>query len=224
MPEFRFDPEAYTPSGIRFGLITEREARKEYSRLRAVAVKRLARLKGTEGEQYSAFRRYGKEGFAKLDQITSEGSLARELTAVYDFLNLRTSSISAIRSARREALETLQDRGFAFVNKSNIREFGEFMESARQQQLVIKNAGGSDPIAKFYETVKRLALDPKEVERNFAEYLRRKDELKAMPTPISKNKRKNTKELRDALGIKRTGQEFRDARRRAAEKAKKKRR
>lgn len=223
MPEFRFDPEAYTPSGIRFGLITEREARKEYSRLRSVAVKRLARLKGTEGEQYSAFRRYGKDGFAKLDQITSKGILARELSAVYDFLNLRTSSIGYIRAARREALETLQERGFTFLNKSNILEFGEFMESARQQKISNRNAGGSYEIVELFQTVKRLALDPKEVERNFAAYMRKKDELAAMPTPNSKNKAVNTKAARDALGIKRTGQEFADSRKRSAKKAKKRR-
>lgn len=223
MPDFRFEPEAYTPSGIRFGLITAKEARKEYSRLRAVAVKRLVRLRGTEGEQYSAFRRYGKDGFAKLDQITSEGGLARELTAVYDFLNLRTSSIGAIRSARRQSLDTLRERGFTFLNKSNIREFGEFMESARQQKIINRNAGGSDEIVELFQTVKRLSLDPQEVERNFAAYMRKKDELAAMPTPKSKNKSTNTKAARDALGIKRTGQEFADARRKAAKKARKRR-
>lgn len=223
MPEFRFEPEAYTPSGIRFGLITAQEARKEYSRLRAVAVKRLQRLKGTEGEQYSAYRRYGKEGFAKLDQITSEGSLARELTAVYDFLNLRTSSIGAIRSARRQSLDTLRERGFTFLNKGNIREFGEFMESARQQKIINRNAGGSDEIVELFQTVKRLALDPKEVERNFAAYMRKRGELEALPTPKSKNKATNTKAAREALGIKRTGQEFADARRKSAKKAKKRR-
>ena len=180
---YKYPPEVYIPAAVRFNYLTIQEARAEYSRLRSAAVKRLQRLSGTEGERYSAFRMYGKEGFRSLPKNASAAEVGRALADVYHFLEMKTSSIGAIRASQREAVKTLQERGYEFINKVNIREFGEFMEAARLQKVASNNRGGSPVIVELYETVKRLQIPPEQVQRNFALWLSRRKELEAMPTP-----------------------------------------
>ena len=180
---YKYDPEVYIPAAIRYGYITLPEARAEYSRLRSAAVKRLQRLSGTEGERYSAFRMYGKEGFPSLPKNATASEVGHALADVYHFLQMKTSSIGAIRASQREAIKTLQSRGYDFINKGNIREFGEFMEAARQQKVASNNRGGSPVIVELYETVKRLQIPPEQVQRRFALWLSKRKELEAMPAP-----------------------------------------
>lgn len=180
---YRYDPEVYIPAAVRYGYITLPEARAEYSRLRSVAVKRLQRLSHTEGRQYTAYRMYGKEGFSPLPKDATPAEVGRALADVYHFLEMKTSSINSIREFQRQALRTLNDRGYTFLNKSNIREFGEFMEAARQQKVVSSNRGGSPVIVELYETVKRLDLPPEQIQRRFSEWLRKKKQLEELPTP-----------------------------------------
>ena len=180
---FKYDPEVYIPAAIRYNYLSIQEARAEYSRLRSAAVKRLHRLSGTEGERYTAFRMYGKEGFPSLPKDATASEVGRALADVYHFLNMKTSSIGAIRASQREAVKTLQDRGYSFINKGNIREFGEFMEAARQQKVASDNRGGSPVIVELYETAKRLQIPPEQIQRRFSLWLSKRKELEAMPTP-----------------------------------------
>lgn len=181
--KYKYDPEVYIPAAVRYGYLELSEARAEYSRLRSAAVKRLQRLSGTEGERYTAFRMYGKEGFPSLPKNASASEVGRALADVYHFLQMKTSSIGAIRASQREAIKTLQSRGYDFINKGNIREFGEFMEAARQQKVSSDNRGGSPVIVELYETVKRLQIPPEQVQRRFSYWLSKRKELEAMPTP-----------------------------------------
>lgn len=181
--KYKYDPEVYIPAAVRYGYLELSEARAEYSRLRSAAVKRLQRLSGTEGERYSAFRMYGKEGFTPLPKNASASEVGRALADVYHFLEMKTSSISSIRASQRNAIKTLNEHGYDFINKGNIREFGEFMEAARQQKVDSNNRGGSPVIVELYETVKRLQIPPEQVQRRFSYWLSKRKELEAMPTP-----------------------------------------
>lgn len=180
---YKYSPEVYIPAAVRFNYLTIREARAEYSRLRSAAVKRLQRLSQSEGRQYTAYRMYGKEGFAPLPKDATPAEVGRALADVYNFLEMKTSSLKEIRASQKKALETLNQRGYTFLNKSNIREFGEFMEAARLQKVASNNRGGSPVIVELYETVKRLQIPPEQVQRNFALWLSKRKELEAMPTP-----------------------------------------
>lgn len=181
--KYKYDPEVYIPAAVRYGYITLPEARAEYSRLRSAAVKRLERLSRTEGARYSAYQMYGKDGFSPLPKNATPAEVGRALADVYHFLEMKTSSISQIRESQRQALKTLQERGYSFVNKSNIKEFGEFMEAARQQKVISSNRGGSPTIVELYETVKRLNFPPEQIQVRFAEWLRKKKQLEGLPTP-----------------------------------------
>lgn len=213
---YKYDPEVYIPSAVRYGYLTIQEARAEYSRLRSAAVKRLQRLSGTEGENYSAFRMYGKEGFPSLPKNASASEVGHALADVYHFLEMKTSSIGSIRASQRNAIKTLNERGYGFINKGNIREFGEFMEAARQQKVASNNRGGSPVIVELYETVKRLQIPPEQVQRRFALWLSKRKELEAMPTP--KPGEKNTTDSIQARIL------IRDIREKGRKPTKKKRR
>lgn len=203
--DYRFPPEVYIPAAVRYGYLDIAEARAEYSRLRSAAVKRLERLSRTEGARYSAFQMYGKEGFAPLPKNATPAEVGRALADVHHFLEMKTSSISQIRESQRQALRTLQERGYSFVTKSNIKEFGEFMESARQAKVVSSNRGGSPIIVELYETVKRLQIPPEEVQRNFAAWLAKRGELEKLPTPQPGERAMTPAQIRRKLGIKKKG-------------------
>ena len=200
--DYRYPSEVYIPAAVRYGYIELSEARAEYSRLRSAAVKRLQRLSSTEGARYSAYQMYGKEGFAPLPKNATPAEVGRALADVHHFLEMKTSSISQIRESQRQALKTLQERGYTFVNKSNIREFGEFMEAARQSKVVSANRGGSPIIVELYETVKRLQIPPEEVQRNFAAWLAKRGELDKLPAPQPGEKAMTPAQIRRKLGIK----------------------
>lgn len=214
--KYKYDPEVYIPAAVRYGYLELSEARAEYSRLRSAAVKRLQRISGTEGERYSAYRMYGKEGFPSLPKNASASEVGRALADVYHFLEMKTSSIGSIRASQRNAIKTLNERGYGFINKGNIREFGEFMEAARQQKVASDNRGGSPVIVELYETVKRLQIPPEQVQRNFARWLSKRKELEAMPTP--KPGEKNTTDSIQARLL------IRDIREKGIKPTKKKRR
>lgn len=190
MPRYRYEPEVYTPAAIRYGYLKPAEARAEYARLRAVAQKRLQRLSASEqGRKGHAYQLYGKEGFAPLPRDASPTMIGRELAAVYHFLELKTSSLAAMKETSRKTLETLKAHGFTKVNAGNLREFGDFMEAARQKGIARQNRGGSYPVAELYETVKRLNIPAEQVEANFTEYLRKRRQLEALPTINPKTKK-----------------------------------
>lgn len=214
--KYKYDPEVYIPAAVRYGYLELSEARAEYSRLRSAAVKRLQRLSGTEGERYSAFRMYGKEGFPSLPKNASASEVGRALADVYHFLEMKTSSIGSIRASQRNAIKTLNERGYGFINKGNIREFGEFMEAARQQKVVSDNRGGSPTIVELYETVKRLQMPPEQVQRHFAYWLSKRKELETIPAP--KPGEKNTTDSIQARLL------IRDIREKGSKPTKKKRR
>lgn len=214
--KYKYDPEVYIPAAVRYNYFTIQEARAEYSRLRSAAVKRLQRLSRTEGRMYSAYRMYGKEGFAPLPKDATPAEVGRALADVYHFLEMKTSSIGSIRASQRNAIKTLNERGYDFINKGNIREFGEFMETARQQKVVSNNRGGSPTIVELYETVKRLQMPPEQVQRRFAYWLSKRKELETIPTP--KPGEKNTTDSIQARLL------IRDIREKGRKPTKKKRR
>ena len=95
---------AYQPGNVRQSFPTEREARKEYSRLRSIAQKRLERLeRATKNEEGYISREAGKVlestgSFDKLKDIEGE-QIYTQLERVAQFLHSRRSSMSTLREA-----------------------------------------------------------------------------------------------------------------------------
>lgn len=111
--------------------IDERALRKEYTRLRKIANKRLNRLQASEYKESDLAREYAG-GFALLADVKD---LPRELTALARFVASERSSVTGLKRIDKQTIETLHQHGYTFVNTKNVGQFGAFMEEMRQAGL-----------------------------------------------------------------------------------------
>ena len=108
--------------------IDERALRKEYTRLRKIAIKRLARLQASEYKESDIAKEYAG-GFALLADVED---LPRELTRLARFVASERSSITGLKRIDKQTISTLHQHGYTFVNSGNVGQFGAFMEEMRQ--------------------------------------------------------------------------------------------
>lgn len=111
--------------------IDERALRKEYTRLRKIANKRLNRIQASEYKETDLAKEYAG-GFALLADVED---LPRELTVLARFVASEKSSITGLKRIDKRTVSTLQEHGYTFVNAKNVRQFGAFMEEMRQAGL-----------------------------------------------------------------------------------------
>lgn len=111
--------------------IDERELRKEYTRLRKIANKRLKRLQASEYKETDLVKEYAG-GFALLADVED---LPRELTKLARFVAREMSSVTGLKRIDNQTISTLHQHGYTFVNTKNVRQFGAFMEEMRQAGL-----------------------------------------------------------------------------------------
>lgn len=177
--KYNLPSTAYTPGGLTM-LHPDQvaTARREYQRLRRVAEKRLARLGDSEFADSEVYRRnVGK--FTPLSQVSSNRELGALLNQVRNFLDARRSSVTGQRAIIKEQIETLHEHGYTFVNKSNLKAFGQFMEAARAA------AGGtlyaSDRVAEIYDAAERKSIPPEQLMENFEFWRKHVETLNAAP-------------------------------------------
>lgn len=110
--------------------MTEKEMRKEYSRLRKVANGRLRTLKNSVwGERSNNWRDYAGE--FPSGRGRSRAEIAHRLSTAYYFLSLKTGTVTGLREIRDKFLETMHDTGYTWVNKDNYYDFIEFMDTVK---------------------------------------------------------------------------------------------
>lgn len=165
--KYNLPPEAYFPGGITIlKAAGEAEARKEYQRLRRIAQKRLARFVGTQYEDTDIYKnRAIKKPFKPSSELESVRDLQAALSDVRGFLNSKRSTISGMKRIDRETIATLHKNGYTFVNMTNIKQFGDFMEAARLQAG--KKMQGSDRVAEMYDVAIRKKIPPEELLKDF---------------------------------------------------------
>ncbi len=173
---FKLAESAYQPGGLTIvKSATEREARREYQRLRRAALKRIARLEESEYKS-DYIVKHGKDRFSPSSQIVSLSALSRSLSDVRHFLESPQSSITGRRETEARTIKTLRVHGYDFVTKDNFKQFGEFMDAARMK------AGGkllsSDRVADLYEQSERKAIPADELLRDFEYWVKNLGELK----------------------------------------------
>lgn len=134
---------------------TESELRKEYSRLRAIANKRITRLGKAGFEESSILERFG-QGFSTTSSIV-KGDVATLKKALYEvawFTTDKRSTVSGERKAMQKELKTLHNNGYDFVNEANYYKFKRFMQNMRDNGLI--DAYGSDRIAEIFPAVETI--------------------------------------------------------------------
>lgn len=186
----------YTVSSMELAdVLTNKEMRAEYSRLRSIAQKRIANLRRV-GYTDDNFYRYNVDRYVPLADIKNEKQLMQKLSDIANFLSSTKSSVRARRAKEREVIETLQEHGLTFINKNNINEFAEFMEAFRQQKL--DSFYSSDQAADLYGLALEKRIDLRALKQNFEEFI---DEQKKISNIVRKQNSKpmTASELRRRL-------------------------
>lgn len=170
---FKFNRFSYTPEGAK--QLTDKNLREEYSRLRSIAVKRLQRLGNSEWNDTDLYLR-SKNKFKKLKEIKTNRELRFLLSDLHNFLESPRSSVTGLDKIRKQSLDTLHRHGYDFVTKKNFRDFGRFMEWAREHAQAYMY--DSQRVANAYDelAVKRN-LSQREIETAFRAWSRRERKL-----------------------------------------------
>ena len=121
--------DVYYP--YRLKQMDEGALRKEYTRLRKIANKRLNRLQASTYKETDLAKEYAG-GFALLADVKD---LPRELTQLARFVASERSSVTGLKRIDKQTVETLHQHGYTFVNAKNVGQFGAFMEEMRQAGL-----------------------------------------------------------------------------------------
>lgn len=159
---------------------SEKEAREEYSRLRAIANKRIERL-----------NRGGFENnFRKFPTLKELGDLtARDLNSLKSFVaNPWTRSGVRREYYKKEDKKTsdaLKAAGYD-IPPDQIREFTKFMENWRRTEMAKgKRFRASDQTAQVFENAVKLGVPIKDVLKHAKAFLNHADELARMEIPKS---------------------------------------
>lgn len=176
-----YDFSWYTPSEIKAKLETggdlAKQVRKEYTRLRDISQKRLKRLAAAGYTDTEVYQRNYKH-YPKLKDIKSKSELAQRLSDLSRFVGSSQSTVKGIKERNKQTLETLKEHGYSFVNESNLRDFGDFMEQYRDQLLDMDYDSGD--AAELYRIVEKHGLDPDKVAADFEFYLDNLDKAAAL--------------------------------------------
>lgn len=188
--QLKFDESYYTPIGAKE--LDKGDLRKEYSRLRAIANKRLKRLANSEWKDSQIFLE-NKGGFATLKEIGSDRALRHEFSQVARFVTSERSHIRGQERIRAKTVETLQDRGYDFVSKDNFREFADFMEYARTTNL--GKLYDSEKVADLYDD-----LDKQDVSKDkLKEAYNKWRENQTQQSRVQNNNKRDSGEFRTAM-------------------------
>ena len=189
----RWDYSDYLPSMAQLTQIkSEKEIRAEYTYLRGIAQKRLARLKESEFAGTKQVKRW-YAGFPKLSELPN-AQVAKALANVALFLNAETSSVTGFKQQRKRALETLKSHGYDFVTEANISEFGEYMEYWRNHKLDMLYS--SERVVDLFQFTQRNKVDRSVIFAEFEQVLANSEKLKAVKIPkVDAEVKQDTREL-----------------------------
>lgn len=121
----------YNPQGLQS--YTERDLRREYSRLRSIARKRLERI-GESEFQKSDIYKYNKARFKTLAEIKNPTELRHLLVDVSRFLLSERASVTGLRESRARSIEYFHEQGYTFINEQNYQDWRDFLRYVREME------------------------------------------------------------------------------------------
>lgn len=196
--------DMYHYEAFKYGNVSPEDLRKEYSRLRIVANKRLSRMQGTKYEKTQTFiKNYGKyTTIAEIEeqalkhaeklpkevrQLYVDSMVAKKTADLYKMLTARTGSIRGMQQVETETVERLREHGFTFITKKNLQQFGDYMEFLR---IVHRGRNfDSERAAELFGTVVKKGINPQEVAEDYEYWKQHEEELAKMPKIENAKKR-----------------------------------
>lgn len=172
------------------------EVRSEYRRLSRIARQRLGALERA-GYGYTETYKNAAGQFPPISKLDSQKDVERHLSRVARFLSGKLSSVTALRQYERESIETLHERGYDFVNRSNFRQFAEYMDSLKD--VAKERQYGSVRIAELFGEAKRKGISPDELKEDFHYWYENAEKLKEQPRIRKEGKRVTAADYRKAI-------------------------
>lgn len=111
--------------------LTDAQIRKEYSRLRSIAKKRLERISKTELKETQTYLNYSRQGFPTLKELSNRNNIQAAFNRVASFLRTDTT-VSGLRREMMRRLEVLHSHGYNFIDIENQWDFYRFMHYAQK--------------------------------------------------------------------------------------------
>lgn len=130
---FAWNISAYHPEILQSPDFTDKELRREYSRLRKVAEKRIKRMGQTEWARSKTYQ-YNVGIYPNLVNVPNKSELSHLLSDLARFLSASTGSISGLEEQRTKALESLKEAGLENITTENWWDFVDMMEWIRDQK------------------------------------------------------------------------------------------
>lgn len=175
-----YDKTWYLPTNLTRELKSDPGVvRKEYTRLRDIAQKRLKRFEAAGLTNTQAYRKNVKH-YPLLKDIKSDYELAGRLSDLERFISAKAGSVSGQRAIRKKSIATLHDNDYTFVNEENFDDFTDFMESYRDQLYDMEYDSGD--AADLFGVVVKQKIDPEKVKKDFDFWLENIDKAKGMRT------------------------------------------
>lgn len=144
------------------------EVRKEYTRLRDIAQKRLKRMGNTMFSKTNTYK-FNVKHYPKLKDIKSPQELAARLADLATFITDPYGTVTKQKKIMKQSITTLHEHNYKFVSEENYIEFGQFMEEYRDQHLdEIYDSGDA---ADAYGVVVKHKIDPDKVTADFEIWL-----------------------------------------------------
>lgn len=156
----------YNPVNI--DTFSEKEQRAAYGKLRAIANKRLEKLKRyNKTPQASKDLRlyFDSDKVPKINELNV--SLSDALMEVSHFLRSKTK-IQEIHAYERNQIKAFRAMGFKKINAQNLKKFGEFMEDIRLRNK--ERLLDSFRAVRVFETAERLHINPMKLYENLEAY------------------------------------------------------
>lgn len=160
---------------------TESEIRKEYSRLRAIAVKRLSRLSKAGFGKSSAYK-YNATNTKKLSEL-SQRQVPLALSQLARFIDKPLSTVTGQYDLRDRKIKKLRSYGYD-VTEENFQNFTDFMDLLSEQATDLQY--DSDALVELWEAT-RYKVPPAQLAKDLESWLNYRDKISALPDIESKS-------------------------------------
>ena len=164
--EFGYDITAYQPQAIKNKVITEKEARAEYRRMRKVLqsrAKSFERAGLTDNETYRDI-----VNIPKLSELKNRRELGKAMADARRILERKKTTVRGYKEVRREITNSLNEIGYDFITEKNVESFGRFMEWFRKTRE--ETLYDSMRVAEVYNSATGHKASIEEVKKKFEYY------------------------------------------------------
>ena len=197
-----YTPGTYTRIGL--SSLTDAELAKEYSRVRRDAQERLRSFqRSSDPELRTAAVVAEKAGvylnLAQIKQVSSGPKETRDMITdlmidAFKFVSAKASSVSGFRAIQDKQINSLHAAGYTFINRGNLKQFGDFMDYFRDRKD--RKAYGSGTVADTFNQAVKQAIPPDQLEKHFRFYV---DQIAGGAKELQKFQKKSGKKRKRKL-------------------------